>query len=258
VPLGGGDGRPRVLIVLNDVTRLRRLENVRREFVANVSHELKTPVTSIKGFVDTLREGGVDDPADVRRFLDIVARQSDRLQAIIEDLLRLSRLEQGDADAFGKPGIYPLCSVLAAAAMNCQPLADARRSRIRVSCPGDLEARMEPQLLEQALVNLVDNALKYNDEGTNVSVSAVAADGEVEIRVADDGRGIEARHLPHLFERFYRVDKARSRQQGGTGLGLAIVKHILNFHEGSVRVESVVGEGSVFVLRLPGADRRTR
>jgi two-component system phosphate regulon sensor histidine kinase PhoR len=255
VPLNGGEERPHVLIVLNDVTRLRRLERVRQEFVANVSHELKTPVTSIKGFVETLREGDVDDPDDAKRFLDIIARQTARLDAIIEDLLCLSRLEQGSGETLGTLGVYPLCRPLAAAALNCQMHADARRSTIRVACPDGLQARIDPQLLEQAVVNLIENALKYNDEGTSVRVSAEAVGDVVEIRVADDGRGIEARHLPRLFERFYRVDKARSRQAGGTGLGLAIVKHIVQFHDGSVDVESTPGEGSVFILRLPAEPR---
>ncbi|MBK9304540.1 MAG: HAMP domain-containing protein [bacterium] len=241
---------PRTLIVMHDVTRMRQLENVRQEFVANVSHELKTPVTSIKGFVETLRDGALENPADARRFLDIVARQADRLQAIIEDLLCLSRLEQGTGQTSREMGVYPLAGVLAAAVQTCQPHADARGVRLELACDPALRAHLDPPLLEQALVNLIENAVKYNDAGTLVTVSAGEQGEAVRIAVTDDGRGIEARHLPRLFERFYRVDRARSRQEGGTGLGLAIVKHIALFHGGEVGVRSTPGQGSEFSLTL--------
>ena len=241
---------PRTLIVMHDVTRMRQLENVRQEFVANVSHELKTPVTSIKGFVETLRDGALENPADARRFLDIVARQADRLQAIIEDLLCLSRLEQGTGQTSREMGVYPLAGVLAAAVQTCQPHADARGVRLELACDPALRAHLDPPLLEQALVNLIENAVKYNDAGTLVTVSAGERGDAVRIAVTDDGRGIEARHLPRLFERFYRVDRARSRQEGGTGLGLAIVKHIALFHGGEVSVRSTPGQGSEFSLTL--------
>ncbi len=242
---------PRTLIVMHDVTRMRRLENVRQEFVANVSHELKTPVTSIKGFVETLRDGALENPADARRFLDIVARQADRLQAIIEDLLCLSRLEQGTGETRREMGVYPVAAVLAAAVQTCQPHADARGTILSVDCDPPLRAHLDPPLLEQALVNLIENAIKYNDAGTRVTVSAREQGEAVRLAVVDDGRGIEARHLPRLFERFYRVDRARSRQEGGTGLGLAIVKHIALFHGGEVDVRSVPGGGSEFTITLP-------
>jgi two-component system, OmpR family, phosphate regulon sensor histidine kinase PhoR len=242
---------PRTLIVMHDVTRMRKLENVRQEFVANVSHELKTPVTSIKGFVETLRDGALENPADARRFLDIVARQADRLQAIIEDLLCLSRLEQGTGQTSREMGVYPVAGVLAAAVQTCQPHADSRGTLLSVACDPALRAHLDPPLLEQALVNLIENAIKYNDDGTRVTVSAREQGDAVRIAVTDDGRGIEARHLPRLFERFYRVDRARSRQEGGTGLGLAIVKHIALFHGGEVDVRSAPGGGSEFTLTLP-------
>ncbi|MDO9693196.1 MAG: ATP-binding protein [Candidatus Latescibacteria bacterium] len=249
---------PRTLVVMHDVTRMRKLENVRQEFVANVSHELKTPVTSIKGFVETLRDGALDHPADARRFLDIVARQADRLQAIIEDLLCLSRLEQGTGQTSREMGVYPVAGVLAAAVQTCQPHADARGALLVVTCEPGLRAHLDPPLLEQALVNLIENAIKYNEEGTRVTVSAREDGDVVRIVVADDGRGIEARHLPRLFERFYREDRARSRQEGGTGLGLAIVKHIALFHGGEVDVRSTPGGGSEFTLTLPSRPAAVR
>ena len=249
--LDGSSRARRVLIVLNDVTRLRKLEKVRQDFVANVSHELKTPVTSIMGFVETLRDGAMDDPADARRFLEIIARQSHRLQAIIEDLLCLSRLEQGSGVVGRDLGVYGVAEVLAAAAQSCQLHADAKGMEIRVDCDPGLRTRLDPDLMEQALVNLIGNAVKYSERPGAIRVRAGVVDDHVLISVSDKGRGIEAHHLPRLFERFYRVDKARSRQQGGTGLGLAIVKHIALFHDGQVTVMSKPGEGSRFTVQIP-------
>lgn len=241
----------RALIVLNDVTRLHRLEKVRQDFVANVSHELKTPVTSIKGFVETLQKGAIDDSEDARRFLTIIARQSDRLQAIIEDLLCLSRLEQG-TDAVGRDlGIYKVAEVLSSAAQSCQMIADARQMHLHVDCDENLRTRLDPDLMEQAIVNLVDNAVKYSDQPGTISIRAEVVEDHVLISVQDSGRGIEAHHIPRLFERFYRVDKSRSRSQGGTGLGLAIVKHIARFHDGQVTVMSKPDEGSQFTIQIP-------
>jgi len=239
------------VIVVNDVTRLRRLEAVRRDFVANVSHELKTPVTSIKGFAETLADGAIDDPATARRFLRIIAGQADRLNAIVEDLLSLSSLERaGD----GRDVVVQetrLADVLTVAAEVCGIKAEAKRITIEVECPDDLVAEIDPPLVEQAMVNLLDNAIKYSPEGTTVTVSVTQTTHETVIAVSDEGVGIAREHLPRLFERFYRVDKARSRDLGGTGLGLSIVKHIAQVHGGTVSVESVVGRGSTFRLHLP-------
>lgn len=244
-------GEGGAVIVLNDVTDVKRLENVRRDFVANVSHELKTPVASIKGFVETLLDGAVDDPANSRRFLEIVGRQADRLASIIEDLLALSRIEQ--SEGAGNLPMEPtqIAAVLSAVAADCGPRAAERSLRFEVLCPAGLEAEANPPLLEQAVINLVDNAIKYSDPGGMVRLTAERDAGDVVIRVIDDGVGIEADHLPRLFERFYRVDKARSRKLGGTGLGLSIVKHIVQAHDGSVAVESAPGVGSTFTIRLP-------
>lgn len=250
--LRNGQGRSiGAVVVLNDVTTLRHLETVRRDFVANVSHELKTPITSIKGFVETLLDGAMREPQEAERFLRIVQRQSDRLHAIIEDLLNLSRIER-DAEA-GDVVLEqgPLAPVVAAALQSCETQANARGVRLELACEPGLSAWINAPLLEQALVNLVDNAVKYSSTGSAVRVEAMSDNGGVAIRVRDWGLGIEAKHLPRLFERFYRVDKARSRKLGGTGLGLAIVKHIAQAHRGQVAVESVVGQGSTFSLVLP-------
>jgi two-component system phosphate regulon sensor histidine kinase PhoR len=239
------------VVVLNDVTRLRRLEAVRRDFVANVSHELKTPVTSIKGFAETLLDGAMDDPDAAHRFLSIIASQADRLNSIIEDLLALSSLEQEGGGARVVLQETRLCDVLAVAAGVCEPKATAKRIGLSVDCPPELLVEANPPLLEQAVVNLIDNAVKYSAEGTEVRVAGAPDDGEIVIAVSDDGPGVPREHLPRLFERFYRVDTARSRDLGGTGLGLSIVKHVSQMHGGRVSVESMVGRGSTFRIHLP-------
>lgn len=239
------------LVVLNDVTRLRRLENLRRDFVANVSHELKTPITAIKGFVETLLDGALDHKEDARRFLEIIIRQSERLHAIIEDLLALSRIEQESEKGGIELREGRLKAVLLSAIQACEPAAAAKAITVRLACDDTLAAPINAPLLEQALVNLVDNAIKYSPGEKEVLVEGRAEGGRVVLRVRDRGCGISREHLPRLFERFYRVDKARSRKQGGTGLGLAIVKHIVQAHGGQVTVESAPGAGSTFTLRLP-------
>ncbi len=241
------------LIVLNDVTELRRLENVRKDFVANVSHEIKTPLTAIKGFIETIRYGPAEPMAETRRFLGIIERHVNRLNAIVDDLLALSRLEQTDR----LPGIdrheVHIRNVLQTALQVCQAAADEKRMSLELACPADLAARVDETLLEQALINLVDNAVKYSEAGTSVSLAAGIEENALCIRVRDHGRGIAKKHLPRLFERFYRIDKARSRKLGGTGLGLAIVKHIVNAHGGRIDVESALGRGSTFTIYLPAS-----
>lgn len=239
------------LVVLHDVTRLKRLENVRRDFVANVSHELKTPVTSIKGFVETLLDGAMHNTSDADRFLRIIAAQADRLGAIIEDLLMLSRVEQG----VDKAGIelHPgdIAPILERAVGICQHKAAERQIALDVRCEPELAATVSAPLVEQAVVNLIDNAVKYSPAGETVSVAAERVADEIAIRVADRGCGIPREHLGRVFERFYRVDKARSRELGGTGLGLAIVKHIAQAHGGRATAQSIVGQGSTFTIWLP-------
>jgi len=244
-----GDGG--AVIVLNDVTEVQRLENVRRDFVANVSHELKTPVASIKGFVETLLDGALDDRDDARRFLGIVARQADRLATIIEDLLALSRIEQSETSGKLPLDQLPLSGILITASDDCRPRAVERSIRLEVECPPDLTVTVNGPLLEQAVINLVDNAIKYSESGKTVWLSAEDDATGPAIRVRDEGCGIAEEHLPRLFERFYRVDKARSRNLGGTGLGLSIVKHIVQAHAGTIVVESIPGVGTTFTIRLP-------
>jgi two-component system phosphate regulon sensor histidine kinase PhoR len=244
-----GSGAIGVVLVLADVSRLRRLESVRQEFVANVSHELRTPVTSVKGFVETLRDGALDDRERAEHFLGIVARQADRLHAIIEDLLTLSRLESEEGGIETSPS--RLRSPLAAASEACAMKAKERNVSLEIDCPADLRGEVNAALLEQAVVNLVDNAVKFSEDGGVVRVTASRQDDAVVVSVQDEGPGIPREHHARLFERFYRVDRARSRAEGGTGLGLAIVKHIAQAHGGSVAVESRVGEGATFRIQLP-------
>jgi two-component system, OmpR family, phosphate regulon sensor histidine kinase PhoR len=239
------------LVVLHEVTRLKKLEKVRRDFVANVSHELRTPVTSIKGFVETLLDGAMHNPDELLRFLQIVATQTDRLNAIIEDLLTLSRIEQEAEKAEIALAPSSIKNVLETAVEVCRMKASGKDIQMELNCDENLQAPINPPLLEQAIINLLDNAIKYSPSGRTIFLSANCTEDEVVIKVLDQGCGISREHLPRIFERFYRVDKARSRKLGGTGLGLAIVKHIAQAHGGRASVESSVGEGSAFFIHLP-------
>jgi len=251
-PLIDADGhRIGALVVLDDITQTRKLETMRKDFVANVSHELRTPITSIKGFVETLRDGVIDDPEKSKAFLTIVARQADRLAAIIEDLLALSVIEQKAERAEIETQPASVCEVLQAAVADCRQKAEAGGVTIELECADDLTANANPPLLEQAIANLLDNAIKYGPAQGTITVRAEGSESDVGIHVIDRGPGIEAEFIPRLFERFYRVDKARSRKHGGTGLGLAIVKHIAQAHGGRVEVRSKPGEGSTFSIHLP-------
>lgn len=254
-PLYDSDGvQIGTLLVMNDVTQLRHLENVRSDFVANVSHEIKTPLTAIKGFVETLQHGEVEDASERERFLGIILKHVDRLGAILEDLLALSRMERenGAEEVRLRPG--RIKDVIHTAIQVCQPQAASRGIAIGVETADDLTANLDATLLEQAFVNLIDNAVKYSEDGSRVRILAARIENEVVIEFADQGSGIPTKHLPRLFERFYRVDKARSRKLGGTGLGLAIVKHIVQAHGGHLTVESSLGQGSTFRVHLPLAD----
>ena len=257
VPLSNGIGENvGVLVVMNDMTRLRRLENVRRDFVANVSHELRTPITSIRGYVETLLDGAVDIREDALRFLQIILRQSERLSTIIDDLLVLSRIEDDTKKDAIKLEKGPLRPVIESALQTCQLKADEAGIKMALTCPDDIVVAMNAALLEQALVNLVINAITSSKKGDWVrvegSIVEIEHSKEVRIAVKDSGCGIARKHLPRLFERFYRRDQARSRKQGGSGLGLAIVKHIAQAHNGRIEVASVEGEGSEFTLTIGG------
>jgi two-component system phosphate regulon sensor histidine kinase PhoR len=243
--------RSGAVIVLNDTTRIRRLEAVRRDFVANVSHELKTPVTSIQGFVEALADGSVQDPAQVERYLGIIARHAFRLNGIIDDLLTLSRLEEAGEQRALSFDVGLVKPVIEEAIHLSGVKADEKRMTIDLACDNGVEVRINPPLLEQAVINLIDNAVKYSPEGSHVRVQVRKDDTHVAIAVTDEGCGIPPEHLPRIFERFYVVDKSRSRKLGGTGLGLAIVKHIAQAHGGRVTVESTPGQGSTFTLHLP-------
>jgi two-component system phosphate regulon sensor histidine kinase PhoR len=239
------------LIVLNDVTSIRRLERMRRDFVANASHEIRTPVTSLKGFIETLQDGAIDDPETARRFLAIMKKNADRLHAIIEDLLNLSRIER-EAERGEVPlEQTTLRGIVEEALEASDGILQAKEIRVELDCPRDLQVRANPSLLVQAIVNLVDNAAKYSEAGSPVAVICRETERGVAVAVKDSGPGIPREHLPRLFERFYRVDKGRSRSLGGTGLGLAIVKHIVQAHRGEITVESEPGRGSTFTILLP-------
>ena len=251
-PFTGADGERGALVVLHDVTRLRHLEQMGSDFVANVSHELRTPITSISGFVETLLDSEMYNSAKARHFLEIVVKHSSRLEAIIDDLMSLANIELGEerrSIAFSDTALAP---VISAAVLSCGQAAAAGGVALQAECDPDLTCRMNAQLVEQALINLLDNAIKHSGRDARVVVRAGRNASDVLLEVTDTGIGIAPEHQQRIFERFYRVDRARSRKQGGTGLGLAIVKHIAQAHDGDVSVRSVLQRGSTFTLRLPG------
>jgi signal transduction histidine kinase len=231
--------------------KLDRLENLRREFVANVSHELKTPVTTIKGFTETLIEGARENPEELERFLDIILRQTGRLSNIIDDLLTLSKLESAPRSEVLALDWYDLCEIVESSRDICLSRAEKKNIALTTECSSPIRVKVDQSLLQQAVVNLIDNAIKYSPENTTVRIAVQFEARHVRIDVMDEGPGIMKEHFPRLFERFYRADKARSRRLGGTGLGLAIVKHIANVHQGEVGVSSDVGCGSTFSILLP-------
>ncbi|MDE3019646.1 MAG: HAMP domain-containing protein [Nitrospirota bacterium] len=236
----------------HDITALRKLETVRKDFVANVSHELRTPLTSIKGYVEALLEGAKDHPEEATRFLHIILKQSDRLNLILEDLLQLSQIESGRVQFRQDP--VDLRGVVDRTLASIKPLAEKKQQTLSVAIPQDAPpVTGDEDRLVQVLTNLLDNAVKYSPEGGTIDVTTRPARGDaaIELTVADNGIGIPEADRPRVFERFYRVDKARSREMGGTGLGLAIVKHIVEGHGGQVWVEGNEPTGSRFIIRLP-------
>ncbi len=238
------------LLVFFDVTEMRRLEGMRRDFVANVSHELRTPVASIHSAAETLMSGAKEDPKAAARFIEIIDRNAIRLRDLVEDLLSLSSIESGAFRLQRAP--LELRPFLQQHLKMFEGRARERRISLVVSTPDDLPPLdVDSRALEHAVSNLVDNALKYTREGDQVEISGHLLGAMVELRVTDSGPGIAQEHLSRVFERFYRVDKGRSRGVGGTGLGLSIVKHLVEAHGGSVGVESELGGGAAFWLRLP-------
>jgi two-component system phosphate regulon sensor histidine kinase PhoR len=249
MPAGRG-----VIAIFHDITDLERLEQIRKDFVANVSHELRTPLAGIIGYADTLLDGALEDMENRRRFVDIIRANAVRLGSIAADLLVLSELESGGD--LQEPEVVPVRSVLEAALLTVEAEARERQVQLRRGELPDLYVRGSRLRLEQALLNLVANAIKFNRPGGEVYVDITqTADGRVAIAVQDTGVGIPSEDLPRIFERFYRADKARSRQVGGTGLGLSIVKHVVERMNGTVGVESQFGKGSTFTVLLPAASR---
>ena len=253
-----------VVLVFHDVTAIRRLEKVRKDFVANVSHELRTPLTSIKGYVEALLDGIKDNPDEALRFLHIILKQSDRLNLLLDDLLQLSQIESGQV--LFKRDPVSLKSVVERTVALIQPLVDKKGHHLTIALPDALPSVVgDEERLVQVLTNLLDNAVKYSPNGGTIAIAAnhlnAAHDGRpsdlVELTVSDHGIGIPEADRPRVFERFYRVDKARSRELGGTGLGLAIVKHIVEAHGGQIWVEPNQPIGTRFIVRLPSAGTAT-
>jgi two-component system phosphate regulon sensor histidine kinase PhoR len=244
------DGPPGLLAVFVDVTDIRRLESLRRDFVANVSHELRTPITAVRSAAETLRTAVTADPAAAASFLGIIERNAERLQRLVEDLLDLSHIESREF-RLKLEAVAPDEAVDRVLSL-FRERAERKRVRLAAHVPRELPAiQADRRALEQVLTNLVDNAIKYCPEGARITVEGTADSEAVNLTVVDSGPGIEKRHCDRLFERFYRVDAGRSRELGGTGLGLSIVKHLAEVMRGTVNLESTVGQGSRFTVRLP-------
>jgi two-component system, OmpR family, phosphate regulon sensor histidine kinase PhoR len=249
-PLSGDDER--VLVVFVDVTELRRLESLRREFVANASHELRTPIAAVRSATETLHSGALDDPGAAIRFVDIIERNAQRLQSLVEDMLDLSKLESNEFRL--KRERVELGSVVPIVLALFRERADKKKVKLTAELPSTpLAVEGDARGLEHVLSNLVDNAVKYCPAGASIVVRATQEGDRVRLVVSDTGNGIPPEHLPRLFERFYRVDAGRSRELGGTGLGLSIVKHMVEAMRGAVSVESAVGKGSTFTVSLGAA-----
>ncbi len=257
VPLGNSDGTNTAgaIGVFFDITQLEKLERVRQEFLSNVSHELKTPLTAILAFVETLEAGALDDRENSERFLGIIRKNAARMQNLIDDILELSAIEAGNVGV--KAEEIELSPLINDVIMSLAAKASSRGITISNRVAPDTLVFVDPRRLEQMLTNLVDNAIKFNRDGGTVTIGCEAGT-RTRILVRDTGEGIPAQHLERLFERFYRVDRARSRDLGGTGLGLAIVKHLARAHGGEVRVSSELGQGSTFEIDLPSENGISR
>ncbi|CAN5865121.1 ATP-binding protein [soil metagenome] len=253
VPLSSSDGTTTAgaIGVFFDITQLEKLERVRQEFLSNVSHELRTPLTAILAFVETLEAGALDDRENSERFLEIIRKNAARMQNLIDDILELSAIEAGNVGV--KPEEIELSPLINDVIMSLAAKASSRAITLHNDVPPNTVVFVDPRRLEQMLNNLVDNAIKFNRDGGRVTIGCDAGT-RTRILVKDTGEGIPAQHLERLFERFYRVDRARSREMGGTGLGLAIVKHLARAHGGEVRVSSELGQGSTFEIDLPRAN----
>jgi two-component system phosphate regulon sensor histidine kinase PhoR len=243
-------GERGVVMVLGDITRLHKLEQVRKDFAANVSHELRTPIQVIKGFAETLLDSPLEDREQLRRVIGIIEKNALSMENLTNDLLSLVSLED---EGSPRPGMEEtdLASLLEEAAASAGFRAREKGTDIAIRCPRDLSAKLSGSLILQALVNLLDNAVKYSPPASKVVLAAEKQGEELVLSVKDRGIGISAEHLDRIFERFYRVNRGKDRDSGGTGLGLAIVRHIALIHRGAVEVESHAGEGSLFRIRIP-------
>jgi two-component system, OmpR family, phosphate regulon sensor histidine kinase PhoR len=237
--------------VFHDLTELRRLEKIRKDFVANVSHELRTPITTIRGYAETLRSGALSDAEHAPKMVEIIHRQSERLSVLVADLLELSRLESGELEL--ERGAVSLAEAAARAADAVRVRAQEKSQKLSLEVDPQLTAMGDGRAVEQVMLNLLENAVKYTPQGGEVQVTSGRENGQCFLTVRDTGIGIEEKHLSRIFERFYRVDRGRSRETGGTGLGLSIVKHLVGAMGGEVRVESEPGQGSRFTVVLPVA-----
>lgn len=252
-PLMSETGVVGVVAVLRDITAFREVERMKTDFVANVSHELRTPLTSIKGFVETLMDGALEDPKTAAHFLEIINDETDRLNRLISDLLSLSKVEAKQGQI--RKTALNLDKLIINTVSILSPQASEKNQILNVDIKTPLPViSADEDMIGQLLINLVDNAIKYTPDGGQIDIRAERWDDSVKIAVSDTGIGIPRDSIPRLFERFYRVDKARSREMGGTGLGLAIVKHILEVHSGRIEVDSIVGQGSTFTVYLPAGN----
>jgi len=235
--------------IFYDISQLERLENVRQEFLSNISHELRTPLTSILAFVETLEDGAIDDEENNLRFLSVIRRNAERMHHLINDILELSSIESGKITI--EPKKSNLSNLIEEVFMNLSNKADERHIKLVNEVPKATIVFADAVRLEQMLTNLIDNAVKFNREGGRVTISHAQTAASDMISVSDTGEGISNEHLQRIFERFYRTDRARSREIGGTGLGLAIVKHLARLHGGEISLTSTLGKGSVFSIELP-------
>ncbi|MCY8364586.1 sensory box histidine kinase PhoR, partial [Bacillus spizizenii] len=257
VPIMGPDDEWKgIVLVFHDMTETKKLEQMRKDFVANVSHELKTPITSIKGFTETLLDGAMEDKEALSEFLSIILKESERLQSLVQDLLDLSKIEQQNFTLSIET--FEPAKMLGEIETLLKHKADEKGISLQLNLPKDpLYVSGDPYRLKQVFLNLVNNALTYTPEGGSVAINVTPREKDIQIEVADSGIGIQKEEIPRIFERFYRVDKDRSRNSGGTGLGLAIVKHLIEAHEGKIDVKSEPGRGTVFTVTLKRAAEKS-
>ena len=244
--LGFNDDIIGAVIVFNDVTKIKKLENIRKEFVANVSHELKTPVTTIKGYVETIES--ITKDVEQKKFLKIISNHTSRLNLIIDDLLLLSKIEEKEDVLNLDLKDEKLKPVLESAKQNCDRFLNEKNINIKINCLDTISIKQNNRLLEEAIFNILNNSIKYSSENSLITIDVINNKDNIEIKITDQGVGIDKKHLDRLFERFYRVDESRSRDVGGTGLGLSIVKHIIQMHNGKIKVDSIVNKGTIFTI----------